>query len=296
MRKTKVLTMFILLISVFALLTLAGCNGEIAIKPADLEKKKAENTAATSTEITPAPIDETANNAAAPENEGNDAEEATEEPPVDNPDTKQNDPATEPTPNPPPDPDPNPTPNPNPDQNNAGQGAETDTAKKFADLKITLIGDSVVLGGVDAMKEALPGIDIRAKNSRKLSGQGLDTLKQEKKDGKLGDIVILALGTNNITKDDITKAMDVIGKEKQVVFVNAYRGGSDYIKDVNAAIDSAADKYSNFTIADWYGHVSSNKDIKLAADQCHLTSSSAKDYAEVVKAAAKKAAAKMGVK
>jgi hypothetical protein len=162
------------------------------------------------------------------------------------------------------------------------------------DITVTLIGDSVVLGGVAAVKEAALGIDIRARTDRKLSGAGLDLLKQEETDGNLGRIVVLALGTNFVTKDDIDNAMAVIGSERQVVFVNAYRGDSDYITEVNAAITEAAQAYpANFTIADWYGYVTSHPEIKLASDKCHLTKSSAADYAAVIKAGVGEAISKL---
>jgi hypothetical protein len=161
-------------------------------------------------------------------------------------------------------------------------------------IRVTLIGDSVVLGGVDAVKNAVPEIDIRARNDRQLAGPGLDMLKQEEADGELGQIVVLALGTNFVTVDDIDSAMKIIGPDRQVVFVNAYRGAAGYIGEVNDAIAKAAEaNASNFTIADWYGYVTSHPDIKLASDDCHLTKSSAEDYANVIKAGVDSAAAKL---
>ena len=171
---------------------------------------------------------------------------------------------------------------------------DAESTTYIGDIKVTLIGDSVVLGGVDAVKEAVTGIDIRARNDRQLAGPGLDLLKKEKDEGKLGDIVVLALGTSNLTKDDIENAMEVIGPERQVVLVTAYRGNSDYINKVNNAIEEAAKNYpSNFNIADWYGYIISHPDIKLASDNCHLTKSSAKDYAEVIKSGVEAAASRL---
>jgi len=158
---------------------------------------------------------------------------------------------------------------------------------------VTLIGDSVVLGAVDAVKAAIPGIDILARTDRELSGPGLDLLKQEAADGQLRDIVVLALGTNNLSEDDLNKALGVIGTDHQVVFVNAYRRGASYVETVNETIDKvAAANESHFTVADWYGYVTSHKDIKLAADGCHLTPTSAEDYADVIKAGVDEARAK----
>jgi len=178
----------------------------------------------------------------------------------------------------------------------AAQAEAGSTVVNLEDFRVTLIGDSVVLIAVDAVGEAIPGIDIRARNDRQLAGAGLDLLKEEEAGGKLGDIVVLALGTNFLTLDDISAAMEVIGPDRQVVFVNAYRGNEDYILEVNAAIDEAAKKYpSNFIVADWYGFVTSHPDIELATDDCHLTESSALDYATVIKAAVIQAATRIKV-
>ncbi|MDR1291891.1 MAG: hypothetical protein LBJ91_00640 [Clostridiales Family XIII bacterium] len=162
------------------------------------------------------------------------------------------------------------------------------------DVRVTLIGDSVVLGGVDAVKRAIPGVDIRARNDRKLDGPGLDMLRREAAGDELGQVVALALGTNFVTKDDIDEAMEIIGPGRQMVFVNAYRAGAAYIDEVNEAISEAAAAHpSNFTIADWYGYVVSHPDVKLASDDCHLTKSSAEDYANVIRAGVDSAVAKL---
>ncbi|MDR1134532.1 MAG: hypothetical protein LBL05_10240 [Synergistaceae bacterium] len=182
----------------------------------------------------------------------------------------------------------------------AGQStAPTDSGQSAAppapgDIRVTLIGDSVVLGAVDAVKAAVPGVDIRARNDRKLAGPGLNMLKREAAGGELGQIVALALGTNFVTRGDIDRAMEVIGPNRQVVFVNAYRANAGYINEVNKTISEAAEAHSsNFTIADWHGYVVSHPGTKLASDGCHLTKSSAVDYAKVIKAGVDRAAAKV---
>jgi hypothetical protein len=164
-----------------------------------------------------------------------------------------------------------------------------------AEPSISLIGDSVPLGAVTQIEEALPGIDLLVRTDRDLAGPGIELLKQENAEGKLGDIVVLALGTSDLTRENIENAIEVIGPDKQIVFVNAYRGGASYIKEVNAAIaEAAAAHESNFTVADWYGYVESHPDIELAEDNCHLTESSAPDYAGVIKVGVDEAKEKAG--
>lgn len=170
-------------------------------------------------------------------------------------------------------------------------GADT---TKGASAKVTLIGDSVPLGAVSELKADLPGITLLVDTDRTLSGAGLTTLKQESKQGKLGDIVVLALGTNYLVASDIDQAMKVIGSQKQVVFVNCYRNNLPYVPEVNATIAAAAKKYANFTVCDWYGYVKSHPDLQLADDNCHLTASSAQAYADLIKQSVDSVRAKVG--
>jgi hypothetical protein len=166
-----------------------------------------------------------------------------------------------------------------------------------ADDSVSLVGDSVPLGAVPQLEAALPGVEMLVRTDRDLAGPGIELLKQEEAEGKLGGIVVLALGTSNLTKEDIDNAIGVIGKARQIVFVNAYRGGASYIEGVNAAIDEAAAEHpDSFTVADWYGYVESHPDLELAEDNCHLTESSAADYAALIKAAVDEAKAKSGGK
>jgi predicted small secreted protein len=169
-----------------------------------------------------------------------------------------------------------------------------DTSVSSTGEDVTLIGDSVVLGAVDQIEELFPDIEMLARTDRGLSGEGLELLKQEEAGGKLKDIVVLSLGTNSLEKNDIDNALAVIGTDRQIVFVNAYRGGAEeFIEEINKIIQDAADEHPDtFTVADWYGYVTSHPDIKLAGDKCHLTESSAADYAELIKTGVDEARAK----
>jgi hypothetical protein len=184
-------------------------------------------------------------------------------------------------------------------QDSGAQSAETPGAPKTpgAEFSVSLIGDSVPLGAVPQIEEALPGIDLLVRTDRDLAGPGIELLKQENAEGKLGDIVVLALGTSDLARENIENAIEVIGPDRQIVFVNAYRGGASYIKEVNAAIaEAAAAHEDSFTVADWYGYVEAHPDIELAEDNCHLTESSAVDYAAVIKAGVDEATEKANAK
>ena len=88
--------------------------------------------------------------------------------------------------------------------------------------KITIIGDSVLLGASAELKKINPNIIIDAKVSRQVS-QAKDIVKNLEREGKLGDIVVIALGTNGTfstsTGNELIKA---IGAKRQIYWVNVF--------------------------------------------------------------------------
>jgi hypothetical protein len=178
--------------------------------------------------------------------------------------------------------------------NTATTNTGTNTSAQLkSNIKVTLLGDSVPLGAITQLKTQIPGVDLQVRTDRTLSGDGLKILKQEAKSNKLGQVVVIALGTNYLQPADIDNAMQVIGTSRQVVFVNAYQGDTDYIATVNATIAAAAQKYPNFTVCDWHGYVVAHPSLKLATDNCHLTPSSAVDYATLIKTSVAQVESKM---
>ena len=80
--------------------------------------------------------------------------------------------------------------------------------------------------------------------------QALDVAKQLDKKHKLGDIVIIALGTNsNFNSKSGQKLIDYLGKDRTIYWIDTYGKHLDIQKDVNNTIQRvvAANKmYSAF--------------------------------------------------
>ena len=72
---------------------------------------------------------------------------------------------------------------------------------------ITAIGDSVLLGASKEVKKKLPDCMIDAKVSRQVI-QSKDIVEDLKSKGKLGDTVVLALGTNGTFSDAVRQRAD----------------------------------------------------------------------------------------
>jgi hypothetical protein len=96
----------------------------------------------------------------------------------------------------------------------------------------------------------LPGVDVEASVSRQWSA-GETLLQQLRSEGRLGSVVVVALGTNGpITDADFDAMMSVLSGTSRVVFVNIVvdRPWQD---PNNQVLASGVTRYPNAVIADW---------------------------------------------
>lgn len=128
---------------------------------------------------------------------------------------------------------------------------ETPTATKTPQKTISVIGDSVFLGAAPSFQKLQKNAVIDAKISRQVY-QGIDVAKKLKKKGKLGDIVIISLGTNGkfnpITGQSF---IDYLGKERTIYWINAYGKKLDFQQEVNKTIEQLAQKNTNVHVIPW---------------------------------------------
>ena len=113
-----------------------------------------------------------------------------------------------------------------------------DTSKEAVTKRhlVTVIGDSVFLGASVAFQQQCENAVVDAKISRQVV-QALDVAKQLDKKHKLGDIVIIALGTNsNFNSKSGQKLIDYLGKDRTIYWIDTYGKHLDIQKDVNNTI------------------------------------------------------------
>ncbi|WP_409174529.1 acyltransferase family protein [Brevibacillus fortis] len=146
--------------------------------------------------------------------------------------------------------------------------------------RVTAIGDSVMLDVAPYLKNLLPGITINGKVGRQLS-EAQDVVDQLKTNGKLGDVVIIELGTNgSFSEKTLVNLMNSLKDVRQIVLVNT-RVPRPWGQVVNSALEEAANQFSNVTLVDWYA-ASANKDSYFARDGVHLVEEGAKVYASLM--------------
>lgn len=123
---------------------------------------------------------------------------------------------------------------------------------KAQQMNLTMVGDSVMLGAVEEIKEIFPNVVVDADIGRQLyNGEQIIQALLDKK--LLANTVVIGLGTNGVyTEENFHKMMTVIGKKRKVYLLNAYVPTQRWQGDINRFLSKMADEYKNITLIDWY--------------------------------------------
>ena len=147
---------------------------------------------------------------------------------------------------------------------------------------ITAIGDSVMLGAAGALPDEIDGITVDAKESRQVRA-AKEIAADMKKNGTLGDTVIIALGTNGTFNQATGQALlDEIGHDRPIYWVLTYGKDLSWMQDVNATINDLAENNSNVRLIDWPAAATANPDW-LYGDGIHLNPTGQKGYAKMIR-------------
>lgn len=142
-----------------------------------------------------------------------------------------------------------------------GEANLKDTVKN---LSVVGIGDSVMLGAVDALYEQFPNSYIDAQISR-TAWVANGILQNLKNRNMLGNIVVLNLGANGDCDEYCKTEIMNTCEGRKVFWVNT----TNYTY-VNNALNSFASKYNNLYVIDWYS-ISKEHYEYFIADGIHLT-------------------------
>ena len=151
-------------------------------------------------------------------------------------------------------------------------------------LRVTAIGDSVMLGAADALAGTI-GRDrttVDVAESRQFS-DGVDKIQQYKDSGELGDEVVVQLGTNGtINPDDFQRMMQILKNTKRVVIINA-KVPRPWEEEVNQVLGDGVKQYKNSVLVDWH-RAGSDHPEWFYDDGLHLRPDGATAYAQLVAA------------
>jgi len=147
--------------------------------------------------------------------------------------------------------------------------------------RVTLIGDSVMVGAATALEQALGPVRVDAAVNRQF-GHAIDLLRMIKDSGQLSDTVVVHMGTNGvITQGHMDAIMDILKDRKRVVFVNL-KVPRRWEQPDNEVLAANVPKYPNAVLIDWHTLGGSHPEY-FYEDGIHLRPEGARAYAELIR-------------
>lgn len=146
-------------------------------------------------------------------------------------------------------------------------------------IDILAIGDSVMLGAADILTER--GITVDALKSRAFI-QALEIANFLKSVNRLGEAVIIHLGTNNyVDQKTLDAIMVALADVPIVLFLTTHVPEKAWQDPNNALIRALPDQYGNVKILDWFEVAEAHREY-LYGDEIHLNEVGQEVYADLI--------------
>jgi hypothetical protein len=156
--------------------------------------------------------------------------------------------------------------------------------KPLTKLRVTAVGDSVLESAATALRQVFPFLTVDADVGRQ-ANQVFDEISWLRIGGHVGQIVVIAAGSNGIvSEDELDKLLEKLADRRRVVLVNvlAPRVWQDLN---NSMFDQVVREHPNTVLADWHAAAEGHPEW-LYPDGTHVRPEWAYEYAKVVRAAA----------
>ncbi|MDM8282458.1 SGNH/GDSL hydrolase family protein, partial [Lactobacillus gallinarum] len=148
-------------------------------------------------------------------------------------------------------------------------------------IQVTAIGDSVMAGSSNDLKQLMPKALIDAAVSRQLN-VAFGLLDSYKRQGVLADNVLIGLGTNGpFSMDDLNRIMQEVGPKRKVFWINVHVPTRDWQRPVNDLLKQGAKRYHNLIVIDWYSY-SKNHPKWFYDDHTHPNIKGSKYYSTFI--------------
>ncbi|MCR8845316.1 acetyltransferase [Paenibacillus sp. SC116] len=158
--------------------------------------------------------------------------------------------------------------------------ANPSSGKTESKWSVTAIGDSVMIDVAPYLQQLIPGAHVDAKIGRQMWALP-DTLTMLQRNGKLGDYLIIALGTNGVfNQKQLEAQIDSLQNVKHIILVNT-RMPERWERAVNKKLAEVSQVYPNVTLVDWYA-ASHDQDGYFEPDGTHLRPKGAQAYAALL--------------
>ncbi|MDQ3705181.1 MAG: acyltransferase family protein [Chloroflexota bacterium] len=152
-------------------------------------------------------------------------------------------------------------------------------------IKITAIGDSVMLGAAKELVRVLGSIaptEVDAVKSRQVS-HAINTIRAKREAGKLGDVVVIHMGTNGtFTAKQFDQMMSLLTDVRRVIFVNV-KVPRQWEANNNKVIAEGVQRYPNTVMIDWRA-ATAGQPALFSKDGIHLQAAGARLYGSLIAA------------
>ena len=147
-------------------------------------------------------------------------------------------------------------------------------------VRVTAIGDSVMLGAAHQLAEDIPGIDLDASVGRQVS-QAIRLLRERREHGLLGDIVLLHIGNNGaFAAKQFDQIMEAVGPDRRVVFLTV-KVRRSWEEGNNKVIREGVERHEGAHLVDWRAALEERPEV-LWKDGTHLRPEWASFYVELL--------------
>ncbi|BDZ31911.1 esterase [Lactiplantibacillus sp. WILCCON 0030] len=164
-----------------------------------------------------------------------------------------------------------------------GQKYQLSTAEltQLKQLKVTGIGDSIMVRTTDDLKQVIGTFNVNAKIGRQVAAAPA-IITQLQANHEIAKNVLVNLGTNGPTSASaIDGIINQIGTDHEIFWVNTRVPNKKWQDSNNQLIAAAAKKYTNVHLVDWL-YVSQDNDNWFADDNLHPNTLGDREYVATV--------------
>lgn len=166
----------------------------------------------------------------------------------------------------------------------AEAAAAAELAARYGPVPVTepisVVGDSVTVGAVDAFPAAIPGAMADGEVSRQ-PGTVFQRIRERQAAGVLGQAVVIQTGTNGlVAEEELRSLLDGLQGTRRVVLVTT-GGAESWQLRSNETIRAVAASYPNVRIADWASASAGRGDL-VVYDGVHLSEVGKPAYAALL--------------
>ena len=150
---------------------------------------------------------------------------------------------------------------------------------------VSAIGDSVMLGAVEALQQKMPNLGLLNAQGSRQPAAAIDIMREWRTAGYLGDAVVIDIGNNGpFTSEQFDEMMGVLaGVPKVLIVTLTVPPGVEnpVAASNNTVLIEGAQRYPNAVLVDWHG-ASANHPEYFSGDSTHLSLQGAQAYADLI--------------